>query len=76
MEPFAAVETESNVKDPQQGQSLRYFLMSLAGIAQALEDFGYRDEADRLFRVREDLETKIAPLEELQVPQGMKGSST
>lgn len=64
MEPFVADEAESNVKDPQRGQSLRYFLVSLAGIAQALEDFGYRDEASRLVRVKEDLETKIAPRKE------------
>lgn len=39
--------------------SLHYFLASLAGIARALEDFGYRDEAGRLFRVREELEAKM-----------------
>jgi hypothetical protein len=64
------------MKETPQNHSLPYFLASLAGIARALEDFGYRDEASRLFRVKEDLETKIAPLEELQVPQGMNGSST
>ncbi len=63
MEPLAALEAQSNMKDPQPGQSLRYFLKSLAGIAQALEDFGYRDEATRLFRVKQDLESKIAPQE-------------
>jgi hypothetical protein len=49
------------VMDPQQGHPLQYFLASLAGIARALEDFGYRDEAGRLFRVKEDLEMKIEP---------------
>jgi len=44
-----------------QGHSLRYFLVSLAGIAQALQDLGYRDEAGRLFRVKQDLETKSPP---------------
>lgn len=44
-----------------QGHSLRYFLVSLAGIAQALEDLGYRDEAGRLLGVKQDLETKPPP---------------
>ena len=44
-----------------QTHSLQYFLMSLAGIARALEDFGYRDEAGQLFRVKEKLETKVSP---------------
>lgn len=64
MEPFVAIEPKNSVMHPERGQSLQYFLSSLAGIARALEDFGYRDEASRLFRVKEDLETKIAPLEE------------
>ena len=61
MEPVAAVEQKNPVMDPQQGHPLQYFLASLAGIARALEDFGYRDEAGRLFRVKEDLEMKIEP---------------
>jgi hypothetical protein len=40
---------------------LHYFLTSLAGIARALEDFGYRDEAVQLFRVKKELESKVAP---------------
>ena len=51
--------SEGNAADPV----VALFSGSLAGIARALEDFGYRDEANRLFRVKEDLETKIAPLE-------------
>lgn len=39
--------------------SLHYFLASLAGIARALEGFGYRDEAKQLSRVKEELEAKI-----------------
>jgi hypothetical protein len=59
MESFLVIEPKNPVMDPQQSQSLQYFLTSLAGIARALEDFGYRDEAFRLSRVREDLETKV-----------------
>jgi hypothetical protein len=59
MESFVVVEPKNPVMHPQQGQSLQYFLSSLAGIARALEDFGYRDEAVRLARVKEDLETKV-----------------
>ena len=59
MEPFAVVQQKNPVMEPQRTQSLQYFLASLAGIARALEDFGYRDEAGRLFRVKKDLETKI-----------------
>lgn len=41
--------------------SLHYFLASLAGIARALEEFGYREEAGQLFRVKKELESKVAP---------------
>ena len=61
MEPFAVVQQKNPVMEPQRTQSLQYFPVSLAGIARALEDFGYRDEAGRLFRVKKDLETKIIP---------------
>jgi hypothetical protein len=47
--------------EPHQAHSLQYFLASLAGIARALEDFGYRDEAGQLFRVKAKLETKVLP---------------
>ena len=50
-----------NAMKTVQGHSLRYFLVSLAGIAQALEDLGYRDEAGRLHGVKQDLETKSPP---------------
>jgi hypothetical protein len=49
------------MKDSPQTHSLPYFLASLAGIARALEDFGYRDEAQELFRVKRELEDKIVP---------------
>jgi hypothetical protein len=49
------------MKDTPQTHSLPYFLASLAGIARALEDFGYRDEANELFRVKRELENKILP---------------
>jgi hypothetical protein len=48
--------------EPNQSHSIQYFLASLAGIARALQDFGYRDEAVQLFRVKEELEGKVAPL--------------
>jgi hypothetical protein len=51
------------MKETPQTHSLPYFLSSLAGIARALEDFGYRDEANQLFRVKRDLENKILPAE-------------
>ena len=37
------------MKETPQNHSLPYFLASLAGIARALEDFGYRDEANDVF---------------------------
>jgi hypothetical protein len=46
--------------EAQQGHSLQYFLASLAGIARALEDFGYADEAGQLASVRRSLESKAA----------------
>lgn len=49
------------MKETPQIHSLRYFISSLAGIARALEDFGYRQEAQELFRVKRDLESKILP---------------
>ncbi|HEX4371439.1 MAG TPA: hypothetical protein VH019_08840 [Rhizomicrobium sp.] len=49
------------MKETPQTHSLPYFLASLAGIARALEDFGYRDEANELFRVKRELENKILP---------------
>lgn len=59
MESFLVIEPKNPVMQPQQGRSLQYFLTSLAGIARALEEFGYRDEAIRLARVKEDLEAKV-----------------
>lgn len=59
MEPFVVIEPKNSVMHSQRAQSLQYFLNSLAGIARALEDFGFRDEAIRLARVKEDLETKV-----------------
>ena len=59
MELPADGKPKNPVMEPQHSQSLQYFLASLAGIARALEDFGYRDEAGTLFRVKEDLETKV-----------------
>jgi hypothetical protein len=59
VESFVVIEPKNPVMHPQQNQSLQYFLTSLAGIARALDDFGYRDEAIRLARVKEDLETKV-----------------
>lgn len=50
-----------------QAHSLQYFLASLAGIARALEDFGYRDEAGELLRVQRELETKL-PASEKTAP--------
>ena len=49
------------MKETPQTHSLPYFLASLAGIARALEDFGYRDEPNELFRVKRELENKILP---------------
>jgi hypothetical protein len=49
------------MKDPQCNQSPQNFLTLLAGIARALEDLGYRDEAGHLFRVKKNLETKVMP---------------
>jgi hypothetical protein len=40
--------------------SLEYFAASLAGIARALDDFGYRDEARQLFQIQKTLEEKAA----------------
>ena len=51
------------MKETPLTHSLPYFLASLAGIARALEDFGYRDEANELFRVKRELENKILPTE-------------
>ena len=48
---------------PPEKHSLHYLLASLAGIARALEDFGYRDEAGELMRVERDLERKISALQ-------------
>jgi hypothetical protein len=45
--------------DPQVIHSLQYFLASLAGIARALDDFGYRDEARQIFQIRAGLESKV-----------------
>jgi hypothetical protein len=56
--------------EPHQSHPLQHFAASLAGIARALEDFGYRDEAARLFDVKESLETKIASSEEDKAIQG------
>jgi len=49
------------MKETPQTHSLPYFLASLAGIARALEDFGFRDEANELFRVKQSLESKLLP---------------
>lgn len=49
------------MKEAPQSHSLPYFLASLAGIAQALEDFGYHGEAQKLFGVMHELEKKVSP---------------
>jgi hypothetical protein len=59
MESWPAYEQAKPMKETPQIHSLRYFISSLAGIARALEDFGYRQEADELLRVKRDLENKI-----------------
>jgi hypothetical protein len=41
--------------------SLQYFLASLAGIARALDDLGYREDARQIFLVRKSLEAKMDP---------------
>lgn len=46
----------------QPPQSLQYFMASLAGIARALEDFGYEDEAGQLLCVKDVLEEKSRSL--------------
>lgn len=61
MELRSATEQKNKMKETPQTHSLPYFLASLAGIARALEDFGYRDEANELFRVKRELENKILP---------------
>ena len=61
MELRSAAEQKNKMKETPQNHSLPYFLASLAGIARALEDFGYRDEANELFRVKRELENKILP---------------
>jgi len=50
--------------DLQPPPSLQYFMASLAGIARALEDFGYEDEAGQLLRVKDVLEAKSQSLAE------------
>ena len=62
MEPRSVLQQKIPVMEPNQSDSIQYFLASLAGIARALQDFGYRDEAGQLFRVKEELEIKVAPL--------------
>ena len=52
------------MKETPHAHSLRYFISSLAGIARALEDFGYHQEAETLFRVKRELENKILPFGE------------
>ena len=49
------------MKETPQTHSLRYFLASLAGIAPALDDFGFHEEAKELFRVKQNLENKLLP---------------
>ena len=44
--------------DPHIVHSLQYFAASLAGIARALDDFGYREEALQIFRVKQRLESE------------------
>ncbi|MGH6828819.1 MAG: hypothetical protein ACREFW_07905 [Rhizomicrobium sp.] len=46
----------------QEKHSLQYLLASLKGIARALEDFGFREEAGELFRVERELERKVSAL--------------
>lgn len=62
MESRLVLQQKNPMMDPHQSHSIQYFLASLAGIARALQDFGYRDEAGQLFRVKEELEIKVAPL--------------
>jgi hypothetical protein len=58
---LAAVNEKSQLMQSHELPPLHYFLTSLAGIARALEDFGYRDEAVQLFRVKKELEEKVTP---------------
>jgi hypothetical protein len=44
--------------DHQTAHTLQYFLASLAGIARALDDLGYREEAGKIFQVRMSLAGK------------------
>lgn len=60
MEPLPCAGQEGPVKEAPQSHSLPYFLASLAGIAQALEDFGYHGEAQKLFGVMRELEKKVS----------------
>lgn len=59
MGQIPVIKQKNQVMESNQVHSLQYFLASLAGIARALEDFGYRDEAGQLFRVKQELETKV-----------------
>ena len=40
MEPRSVLQQKIPVMGPNQGDSIQYFLASLAGIARALQDFG------------------------------------
>jgi hypothetical protein len=62
MEPGPVLQQNIPMMEPNQSHSIQYFLASLAGIARALQDFGYRDEAGQLFRVKEELEIKVTSL--------------
>ena len=60
MVPIVIGNQKNKIMESHEVPSLQYFLASLAGIARALEEFGYRDEAGQLFRVKNDLEAKVA----------------
>lgn len=61
MVPLVNRFQKSELMESHEVPSLHYFLASLAGIARALEEFGYREEAGQLFRVKKELESKVAP---------------
>jgi len=57
--------------DPHIVHSLQYFAASLGGIARALEDFGFREEALKIFQVKGRLESEagVDPVPEHQAAQ-------
>jgi hypothetical protein len=62
MESVTVVEPTDELMKPQPIPSYQEVPISLARIANALEDSGYRDEVRQSFRVREDVESRAAHL--------------